>query len=94
MKGRFITAKKIAEFKEKDPHGFAMTILGMGIVLSGLLILSILFTLFGNIIYLNFSQSQWNEGSFMALVMLVLIAISMFATRKFRGDGERKVGAW
>ena len=51
-------------------------------------------TLFGNIIYLNFSQSQWNEGSFMALVMLVLIAISMFATRKFRGDGERKVGAW
>ena len=51
-------------------------------------------TLFGNIIYLNFSQSQWNEGSFMALVMLVLIAISMVATRKFRGDGERKVGAW
>lgn len=51
-------------------------------------------TLFGNIIYLNFSQSQWNEGSFMALVMLVLIAFSMFATRKFRGDGERKVGAW
>ena len=51
-------------------------------------------TLFGNIIYLNFSQSQWNEGSFMALVMLVLIAISMFATRKFRVDGERKVGAW
>ena len=51
-------------------------------------------TLFGNILYLNFSQSQWNEGSFMALVMLVLIAISMFATRKFRGDGERKVGAW
>ena len=51
-------------------------------------------TLFGNIIYLNFSQSQWNEGSFMALVMLVLIAISMFATRKFRGDGERKIGAW
>lgn len=51
-------------------------------------------TLFGNIIYLNFSQSQWNEGSFMALIMLVLIAISMVATRKFRGDGERKVGAW
>ena len=44
-------ADKIAEFKEKDPHGFAMTILGMGIVLSGLLILSILFTLFGNIMH-------------------------------------------
>lgn len=51
-------------------------------------------TLFGNIIYLNFSQSQWNEGSFMALIMLILIAFSMFATRKFRGDGERRVGAW
>lgn len=51
-------------------------------------------TLFGNIIYLNFSQSQWNEGSFMAFIMLVLIGVSMVATRKFRGDGERRMGAW
>ena len=51
-------------------------------------------TLFGNIIYLNFSQSQWNEGSFMAFVMLVLIGVSMLLTRKFRGDGERRMGAW
>ena len=27
-------------------------------------------TLFGNIIYLNFSQSQWNEGSFMASMLV------------------------
>ena len=51
-------------------------------------------TLFGNIIYLNFSQSQWNEGSFMAFVMLVLIGVSMLLTHKFRGDGERRMGAW
>lgn len=44
-------------------------------------------TLFGNIIYLNFSQSQWNEGSFMAFIMLVLVGISMLITQKF-GKGE------
>ena len=46
------TAKKVdkvAEFKERDPYGFVMTILGMGIVFSGLIILSILFVLFGNL---------------------------------------------
>ncbi len=40
---------KIAEFKERDPHGFVMTILGMGIVFSGLIVLSVLFVLFGNL---------------------------------------------
>lgn len=44
-------------------------------------------TLFGNIIYLNFSQSQWNEGSFMAFIMLVLVGISMLLSSKF-GKGE------
>lgn len=37
----------VAEWKEKDPHGFAMTILGMGIVLCGLLLLCIFFNIFG-----------------------------------------------
>lgn len=50
-------------------------------------------TLFGNIIYLHFSQSMWNQGSFMALIMLVLIFIMMFATRKNRGDDAPKRGA-
>ena len=40
-------------------------------------------TLFGNIIYLHFSQSQWNEGSFMALVMLILVFLSMLLSRRF-----------
>lgn len=53
-------------------------------------------TLFGNIIYLDFSQYLWNEGSFMALIMLALIAITMFLTKKFRKEDEQKkgVGLW
>ena len=53
-------------------------------------------TLFGNIIYLHFSQSMWNQGSFMALIMLVLIFITMFATKRFRGDDapQRGAGLW
>jgi spermidine/putrescine transport system permease protein len=51
-------------------------------------------TLFGNIIYLNFSQSQWNEGSFMALIMLVLIVITMVSTHKLRDGEERRTGRW
>ncbi len=51
-------------------------------------------TLFGNIIYLNFSQSQWNEGSFMALIMLVLIVITMVSTHKLRDGEARRTGRW
>lgn len=51
--------------------------------------------LFGNSIYLSFSYSDWNGGSFMSLIMLVIIFIVMFATRKFdRSDTGRGVGAW
>jgi len=53
-------------------------------------------TLFGNIIYLHFSQSLWNQGSFMALIMLILVFITMFATRRFRGEdtNQRGAGQW
>lgn len=40
-------------------------------------------TLFGNIIYLHFSQSQWNEGSFMAFIMLLLVGIGMLVSNHF-----------
>jgi spermidine/putrescine transport system permease protein len=43
-------------------------------------------TLFGNSIYLNFTNSQWNEGSFMAVIMLVIIGISMLLTSKWDKD--------
>ncbi len=38
-------------------------------------------TLFGNSIYLSFSNSLWNTGSFLALVMLVIIGLAMLLTK-------------
>lgn len=49
--------------------------------------------LFGNSIYLSFSNSDWNGGSFMSLIMLILIFILMFATKKFQRNEEEKGGA-
>lgn len=43
-------------------------------------------TLFGNSIYLNFTNSQWGEGSFMALIMLFIIGLSMLLTHRFSGS--------
>lgn len=40
---------KIEEFKQNDPHGFGMAILGMGIVLTCLLLLSVFFYIFGRL---------------------------------------------
>jgi spermidine/putrescine transport system permease protein len=53
-------------------------------------------TLFGNYIYLAFSNSLWNEGSFMALIMLIIIAVTMVATRKIDKDPStaRGGGLW
>jgi spermidine/putrescine transport system permease protein len=53
-------------------------------------------TLFGNYIYLAFSNSLWNEGSFMALIMLIIIAITMVATRNVEKDPStaRGGGLW
>ncbi|HBM70101.1 MAG TPA: ABC transporter permease [Firmicutes bacterium] len=50
-------------------------------------------TLFGNIIYLNFSQSQWNEGSFMAFIMLLLVGISMLVSKRFSKGENNPRGA-
>src|SRR5574344_40507 len=53
-------------------------------------------TLFGNYIYLAFSNSLWNEGSVMALIMLLIIGITMFATHNVEKDpqGARGAGLW
>ena len=42
--------------------------------------------LFGTYIDLYFNQNDWNFGSFMALIMLALILLSVFITRKFSDD--------
>lgn len=44
--------------------------------------------LFGSYIDLYFNQADWNFGSFMALIMLLLIGLSVFIQRKFSKDDE------
>lgn len=46
-------------------------------------------TLFGNFINLEFNNRLWNDGSFMALIMLVIIGISMFLTRHTSKDNAK-----
>ncbi len=51
--------------------------------------------LFGKYIDQLFGQSDWHNGSFLALVMLALIGLSVLITRKFsKGDGEEKSNLW
>lgn len=52
-------SNKIKEWKEKDPHGIAMTIISMGIVFGCLLLLFIFFYLFGWIINKMNRASQY-----------------------------------
>ena len=51
-------------------------------------------TLFGNSIYLSFANSQWSQGSFMAMLMLVIIGISMLLTRNFTEKDEERGAKW
>lgn len=51
-------------------------------------------TLFGNSIYLNFSQGQWNDGSFMAFILLVIIMVSMFLTKNVKKEENARVSLW
>jgi len=51
-------------------------------------------TLFGNSIYLSFSNSQWSQGSFMAMLMLVIVGISMLLTRNFTEKDEGRASRW
>ena len=51
-------------------------------------------TLFGNSIYLSFANSQWSQGSFMAMLMLVIIGISMLLTRNFTEKDEGRASRW
>ena len=51
-------------------------------------------TLFGNYIELEFTNKAWHDGSFMALVMLILIAITMLISQKFSKEGKKDGGSW
>lgn len=51
-------------------------------------------TLFGSYIELEFTNKAWNDGSFMALVMLMLIGITMVISQKFSKEGKKEGGSW
>ena len=51
-------------------------------------------TLFGSYIELEFTNKAWNDGSFMALVMLILIAVTMVISQKFSKDEKKEGGKW
>ena len=44
--------------------------------------------LFGSYIDLYFNQADWNFGSFMALIMLLLIGASVLISRKFSNEDD------
>lgn len=50
--------------------------------------------LIGNTIQFNFDQMRWHEGSFIALIMLILIAISILLTRKVEKTDNARGGLW
>lgn len=50
--------------------------------------------LFGSYIDLYFNQANWNFGAFMALIMLILIGISVFLTRKFSKEENVRTTLW
>ena len=50
--------------------------------------------LFGTYIDLYFNQNDWNFGSFMALIMLILILLSVVITRKFSDADEGRESIW
>ncbi len=39
--------------------------------------------LFGNSIYIGFSNNQWNSASFMAIIMLLIVGLTMLVTRNY-----------
>lgn len=51
-------------------------------------------TLFGSYIELEFTNKAWNDGSFMALIMLLFIALTMLISMKFSDDGKERGGQW
>lgn len=51
-------------------------------------------TLFGNYIYTEYSLGSWNTASFMALIMLAIIGISMLLTRNVDKEEDTRTQLW
>lgn len=50
-------------------------------------------TLIGNSIYLSFANSSWNNGSFTALLLLILVLLTMWGTNGRKSE-EVRGGLW
>lgn len=51
-------------------------------------------SLIGNLIQLNFDQGMWHDGSAIALIMLIIIAISAFFTRNMDKEKNARGSLW
>ena len=49
-------------------------------------------TLFGNYIHLDFASSLWNDGAFMAVIMLILVGLTMLISSRFEKKTEVRGG--
>jgi len=43
---------------------------------------------------LNFNHSMWNNGSTIALIMLLIIGVSMLLTRNVKKEEHTRGGLW
>jgi len=50
--------------------------------------------LLGNLIDLSFNHSLWNNGSTIACIMLVILAISVLATKNVKTEDNARGGLW
>lgn len=51
--------------------------------------------LFGNSIYLGFSNYQWNSASFMSIIMLFIVTVTMLITRNYtEKDSKTEATRW
>lgn len=50
--------------------------------------------LLGNLIDLNFNHSLWNNGSTIALIMLMIIGVSMLLTKNVKKEENTRGGLW
>lgn len=50
--------------------------------------------LLGNLIDLNFNHSQWNNGSTIAVIMLIILGISMLLTKNVKTEENTRGGLW
>lgn len=94
-----VNEDKVAEFKERDPHGFGMAILGMGIVFSCLISLYLFFKVFGIFFHKNnesnaarpmkvISEERSDSGNEATLQEIYMAVIALALSRAVKNHDE------